>query len=323
MISDIPTPGAVYNRKRKLVHLFDEHHLACDIFKRHSTSKSDVIEYFNRVIGLVGCSRDPFVVCRAWCFIREALSAASSCSDTDFRSIKAMVCACVSLAIEVSADFEADYVVSSAGWGHFFFCEITNQSHDNKDISEIGDHCRALMKLKLVISAQFGWNLGRKSSADFFSQMIAAIVSTDTSCDACTAMRNDMVRIVPHSAGVLRSLTCGLLSEGISEQVIAIMAVIVVHETFQSRQACMTYPSQRTKRALRVTRIGLEDRGLCECILKMAEIYLQSAKPLLQARDILMCEQSVASILELPEYITCVPVIRKMDSLFQSGSCTV
>lgn len=322
MIEGIPTPLGREHLKRKLVYIEETKRQKCD-FYRHGTTKTDVIEYFYRIIGLVGCSKDAHVVCRAWGFVCRALGAASGSHDNDFRSVKAMVCACLSLAIEVSADFEADYVVSSAGWGHFFFCEITGHPHEKfgkqDDTSDMEEHCRALMRLKLVISSQFNWNLGGLSSADYFSRMIESLLRTSC-CAVCDSMRRDVGKILPHGVCILRSLTCGLSSEGIPEQVIGIMAVVVVHETFQSRQASMTYPYHRIKRALRVTRTCLEDKGLCDCILEMAQVCLESAKPLLQARDLLMCEKTMASILEQPEYIGTVPIIRKIDSLFQSGS---
>ena len=321
VLSSIPTPTDGQLRKRKVVRLED------DIFDRHRTTRDEVVLYFNKLIGLVGCRKDPHIVCRGWELVCRALAVASKSNERDIASLKTVVCACLSLAIEVSAEFEADYVVSSAAWGYLLFSQVTERESGISE-TDVKDSCSKLMALKLLIASSLDWQLGSPSVAEIFASYTNVLLQNSAhkiDCEVCCCMRKDIYKVWSHASCILRSLTCGLLlpTEKESAEVIAIMSIIVLHETFLSRQASKTCPLNRVKRSLRVTRAGIEGNGLGACILEMAERCLYTAAPLLQARDLLLCRETAASIVELDnqsEAAVPIPILRKLDSLVQSGS---
>lgn len=330
-LGNIPTPpvGGNNRLKRKLVLLAENEDVEVD-FGIHGTTQSALVKYFKYLVGVVGCQANMHVSIRAWELVCKALAVASGNeepqNDGVSNSLKAIVCACVSLAVEVSADFESTFVVSSAAWGHLLFSQVTGRDTlypTKSDIQSVSKSAADLMRLKLIISAGLGWNLGFQSTADLVARYLFDLTNNcpqTHACDICTALKENSDEIPTHNCAVILALSCALFPKGESSQVIALMAVIVTHETFKSRQPASTYPVNRMRRALKVTRNSVGTNGVNACILEMAGRMLKSAGPLLRARDLLLCDDTAASVLEFADspYNKRSSFLRDIDSCLQN-----
>jgi hypothetical protein len=329
-VSNIPTPPVGNTLKRKLKLVTEDTFKGLVDFTLHGTTQSALVKYFKHMISTVGCGSNMGVSLRAWELLCTALAVANANSESEEmgseshppNSVKAIVCACVSLAVEVSADFESEFVVSCAAWGHLLYSEVAGRGlmyPTRSEIESLEKTARDLMKLKLIISSGLCWHLGFKTCADYLAQYTSDLTQY-AGCDICESLKENSDKISSHQISIIQALSWALFSKGESPEVIALMALMVSHETFISRQASSKFPVNRMRRALRITKNSIESNGLQECILEMAGRTLDSAQPLLRARDLLLCNETAASVLEFADapYSRRSSFLREIDSCLQN-----
>ena len=312
-------------------------------YEDHRTTKADLIKYFNRILVLIGCEKEMLIVSRAWSFLIRALRGNSPSAEETVLlgeempskkvppSLRAMVVACISLGIEVSGDFEGEYIASSAAWGNFFNLELTQDSFDYRQVGQVAldcgkteSYCYDLMRLKLVVSAGLDWDLLSPTAADTFAILLSNLIDNRSpECDLCESLSINRAKIVGYASPILNAFCFYWLSEGVHPEVIALMAVMVVHETFRSRGTWNSSLVNKLRRALTITHNFTESNGMSECVLSLAGRCFKNASSLMKARDLVV--SNTASILELVSlyYPALLPrggtrVLQSIDASYQS-----
>jgi hypothetical protein len=242
-----------------------------------------------------------------------------------------MVVACVSLGIEVSGDFEGEYIASSASWGNFFNLELSNDSFEYRQIGSVvmdccktESYCYDLMRLKLVVAAGHDWDLQCPTAADTFAILLSNMIDNRSpECDLCESLAINRDKILFYALPILNAFCFYWLPEGVHVEVIALMAIMVVHETFRSRGTWNSSLVNKLRRALTITRNFTESNGMSECVLSLAGRCFKNASSLLKARDLVV--SNTASILELVSsyYPSLLPrggtrVLQTIDASYQS-----
>lgn len=326
----VPTPVRSRKRACEAANLGGKRVKVAVDFSRLEIDQDSVIKYFWRIIGIVGCSRDMYVVARAWHLCCSALAASlgtqefpempvkpATTQQSDLPSeYKAVIVGAVSLAIDVAADFEAEYVVSGLTWGHLLYCEIAGITdtvdHTDgsvKSVAGTGQNARQLMRMKLVISQALSWQLRDPSVADSFALLFNQLV--ECGCTGCSSLRTASGIVNAFVGPILHSLAYILLPQGTSALAIALAVLWVARETVPTGSVSGSPAS--IKRTLAVVRRVVDRSGLNACV---GQLGTESARK--RATEILLDKELHADVYSLTSRpVRPKPLLVNIDCAYQ------
>jgi len=151
-------------------------------------------------------------------------------------TLKAIVIAACSLAVDVTGDFDSPCTYSAVAWARFFSVELTGgneylfNDHSEQKVSE---NCNNLMRMKLIICRALNWNLAIYTHADYFTQCTKTLGDQSIHlCGVCNDIRYSQSQFMQQSQSLLDILGQLFLPRHLSCEEIAQICFACMHDTW-------------------------------------------------------------------------------------------